>query len=88
MLTAIEVLLDDLLVHHQSVLVHHRLKNIDYTALLLRVMTDFTHSNWVNLVQHWHEQLVKHAITEFTLNNNFIDLFFLSDACQFLWCFL
>jgi hypothetical protein len=87
-LAAMKVLLDDLLVHHQSVLVHHRLKDIDNATFLLCVMTDFTSGYRVDLVQYWQEQLVKHPITEVTLDDDFVDLFFLSDDGEFLQCFL
>ena len=86
MLTAIEVFLDDLLVHHETMLVHHKLKNIDDTAFLLLIVTDLTHSNRMNLVQHRHEQLIKHPIAKVTLDDNLIDLFLLGDDCKFLEC--
>jgi hypothetical protein len=87
-LAAVKVLLDDPLVHHQSVLVHHMFKDIDNATFLMCVVTDFTHGYRMNLAYNWQEQLIKHPITEVGFNDDFIDLFFLSDDREFLQCFL
>jgi hypothetical protein len=65
-LTAVEVFLDDLLVHHETMLVHHRLKNIDDRTFLLSIVSYFTHGYRMNLAEYWHKQLVEHPITEVT----------------------
>ena len=85
-MAAVEVFLDDLLVHHETVLVHHRLKNIDDAAFFLLIVTNFTHRDRMDLVQHRHEQLIKHPIAKVTLDDNLIDLFLLGDDCKFLEC--
>ena len=73
MLTALIVLFDDLLVEHQLVLVHDRLKDVTNAQFFLLVVAHFAQSHWVYLGQYRQKQLVKHPVTEAAFDDNLVN---------------
>jgi len=76
-LAAVIIALYDLLIHYQTVLVHHWFKHINDALFLLCVVPNFRQSDGVYLADDWHQKLAEHAITKVTFDDYLIHIFLL-----------